>query len=513
MWKHGWIVFVFLLSSAPVCSLDTDGDGVSDFQDICPTIPNPDQAPEACVPFSGEYPIDRPAATEFLGEGIQNLAGSALSGAGDVDGDGLSDFLIGAHYNDEGGEMAGKVYLYLGRREGYGETVLLSEAEISFVGEAPFDCAGIALSGAGDVDGDGLSDFLIGAYLNDEAGFDAGKAYLLFGKERGWAAGFPLAQAPLQFLGEHSGDGAGITLSGGGDFNGDGLADFAIGAPANGDAGPLAGRVYLFFGRSRPWDGVFSLAEADVIITGEAAGDRAGSALSLSHDLDGDGFSDLVIGAPGAGSAGNQTGKVYLLFGGTTVSNARISLSEVTTTIAGAHPFDQAGAFLATSPDLDGDRFADLLVAAPGSDGSAPDGGAIFLLSGGRRDFPATLGESDAEFPGEAGYDQSGRVAAVGDLDRDGRADFLVGTPPNDSGGHYAGKAHLLLGRPFSGTYPLQSASAAFVGEHPADEAGYALAGAGDVNGDGFADFLIGAIGNDEAAEMAGKAYLFYGRN
>ena len=126
-------------------------------------------------PINGENDLSA-ADARLVGEEVEDLAGHTVSGAGDVNGDGRGDVLIGAHGHDTGGGLAGAAYLVLGPING---ATALSDADVRFVGEAANDHAGSALSSAGDVDGDGLDEFLIGAYGNDTGGSTAGAAYLL----------------------------------------------------------------------------------------------------------------------------------------------------------------------------------------------------------------------------------------------------------------------------------------------------------------------------------------------
>jgi hypothetical protein len=115
----------------------------------------------------------------FVGENTGDSAGISVSSAGDVDGDGLDDLLVGAYENDDGGTSAGKAYLILAASLGSTSTIDLSLADYSFVGENPGDLAGHSVAGAGDVDGDGLDDLLVGAHGNNDGGNGAGKAYLI----------------------------------------------------------------------------------------------------------------------------------------------------------------------------------------------------------------------------------------------------------------------------------------------------------------------------------------------
>ena len=157
------------LTDPAACLTDSDGDGYSDrLWSLCPTTRSLSEA-----------------RFQFVGETNGDYAGYSVSNAGDVDGDGLGDILIGAFGDDDGANAAGKSYLILGASLGNSSTIDLSTADYAFVGENWADYSGYFLSSAGDVDGDGLDDILIGAHYNDDGGSDIGKSYLILGSSLG----------------------------------------------------------------------------------------------------------------------------------------------------------------------------------------------------------------------------------------------------------------------------------------------------------------------------------------
>jgi hypothetical protein len=187
--------------------------------------------------------VDLAAAdARLVGEDIADAAGTSVSGAGDVDGDGHDDLLVGAPYNDEAASFAGAAYLVLGPVTGRLDLAL---ADATFRGEGDSVCAGFSVSGAGDVDGEGHDDLLIGAYSDDEGGKTAGAAYLVLAPVAGT---LDLSRANATFLGEEREDVAGWSVSGAGDVDGDGLADLLMGAWGNDEGGDRAGAAYLVYG-------------------------------------------------------------------------------------------------------------------------------------------------------------------------------------------------------------------------------------------------------------------------
>ena len=210
---------------------DVDGDGHDDL--LVGALSNDEGGPNAGAAYLVHGPISGvtylAGFTKLIGEADVDFAGFSISGAGDNNGDGYHDFLVGAYANDEGGEDAGAAYLVHGDLT---YTANLADADAKLVGEAAGDWAGYSVSGAGDVDGDGLGDFLVGTYINAEGGIDAGAVYLLYGPATGT---IDLTNADVKLVGI-GGDWAGYSASGAGDVDGDGLGDVIVGAKGSGAA-------------------------------------------------------------------------------------------------------------------------------------------------------------------------------------------------------------------------------------------------------------------------------------
>jgi hypothetical protein len=175
----------------------------------------------------------------LVGEEDGDKAGYAVDGAGDVNGDGYADLLVGAYGNDDGGSLAGKVYLVYGPVSG---TVFLASADARFLPLAAGDELGSYVAGVGDTNGDGLDDILIGAH---EASSGKGEAYLFWGTPSGQLS---VADANARLLGENPDDFAGQGVAGAGDTDGDGLDDILIGAQGYDDVGNWRGIAYLLTG-------------------------------------------------------------------------------------------------------------------------------------------------------------------------------------------------------------------------------------------------------------------------
>jgi uncharacterized repeat protein (TIGR01451 family) len=274
-----------------------------------------------------DYPLDA-ADASFLGEATQDRIGRAVTGVGDVNGDGYDDFVIGSISSDYGGVDAGQNYLFLGRatpgdpgydpaRPWWGTDFAVVGADASFVGESAGDESGRRVAGAGDVNGDGYSDVIIGGARHSTVGHWAGIAHLILGRPGAdWGLRFSLAAADASFVGEMAGDQAGRRLSGAGDINNDGYDDFIIGAPHNNRGGPAAGTAYLIYGRPTVnWGSYYSLSYADVIYVGKPEIGVAGYDEGWLGDFDGDGIDDFLIAAYGGRNNEHVPGETYVLLG------------------------------------------------------------------------------------------------------------------------------------------------------------------------------------------------------
>ena len=236
----------------------------------------------------------------LVGEAAGDLAGDAVAGGRDLDGDGLNDVAVGARQSSPGGSASGGAYLLYGPLSG---TIDLADAELTLSGQAANDAAGTSVALTGDVTGDGLPDLLVGATGHDAAGTGAGAAYVFAG---GTTGSLSLAAADAKLLGRVGGENLGGTACAAGDTDGDGLADVAVGAEGHNSG---RGAVYLYSG---PLSGTVAGLDATSRIRGHAAGDRVG-ACSGGLDVNGDGLDDLLLGAEGNDITANYAGAAWLL--------------------------------------------------------------------------------------------------------------------------------------------------------------------------------------------------------
>jgi hypothetical protein len=428
----------------------------------------------------GKGEIIPEAITErfFTGQGAGDRFGNSVSGAGDVNGDGYDDIIIGAYFNSAGGTNAGRAYIFFG---GPNMDFL---PDVILQGEAAVDHFGISVSSAGDVNGDGYADVIVGAYRNDAGGTDAGRAYIYFGG--------PAMNniADVVLTGEAAVDQFGNSVSSAGDVNGDGYSDVLVGALTNDAGGNNAGRAYIYFG-GPAMDNI-----ADVILTGEAADDQFGNSVSSASDVNGDGYSDVIVGANLNDAGGTLAGRSYIFFGGSAMDN----IPDVVLT--GEAAFDNFGNSVSSAGDVNGDGYSDVIVGANLNDAGGSDAGRSYIFFGGS----AMDNIPDVVLTGEAAGDQFGiSVSSAGDVNGDGYSDVIVGARWNDAGGTNAGRSYLYFG----GTAMDNIPDIIMTGEVDFDVFGISVSSAGDVNGDGYSDVIVGAYLNDAGGSDAGKAYLY----
>jgi hypothetical protein len=453
------------------------------------------------------------AHASFWGEDAGDYSGYSVAGAGDVNGDGYDDILVGAYEDDDGGSNAGQVYLIFGKPGGWTMDFDLSNADASFVGENADDEAGYPVAGAGDVNGDGYDDILIGASWNDDGGHWTGQTYLIFGKVSGWAMDTDLSSADASFWGEYMSDHSGGSVAGAGDVNRDGYDDILIGAGGNDDGGSGAGQTYLILGKASGWAMDTDLSSADASFWGEGAGDDSGSSVAGAGDVNRDGYDDILIGAVGNDDGGTYAGQTYLIFGKASGWAMDTDLSAADASFWGEDTYDDSGSSVAGAGDVNGDGYDDMLIGAYADEDGGSYAGQTYLILGKASGWAMDTGLSavSASFWGEDAGDESGRsVAGAGDVNGDGYDDILIGAWEDEDGGSNAGQTYLILGKASGWTMDkdLSAASASFWGEEASDYSGFSVASAGDVNGDGYDDILIGAFGDDDGGSSAGQTYL-----
>lgn len=491
------------------------------------------------------------AGTTIFGVDGSDESGRSVSNAGDVNGDGFDDLIIGARYGDGADNSktsAGESYIVFGSASPQATINLanLGSAGITIFGADTGDQLGTSVSGAGDVNGDGFDDLIVGAFGGDAAGNSrsgTGESCVVFG-----GTSLPMTinvatpgAVSITIFGVDGGDQSGSSVSGAGDVNGDGFDDLLIGATSGDGASNTvfgAGETYIVFGgASLPtMIDLANLGSTGVRIFGVDNVDISAKSVANAGDVNGDGFDDIIIGAYQAAAAGNAkpfAGESYLIFGGpslpTTINLANLGSAGIT--IFGADADDRSGISVSTAGDVNADGFDDLLIGAsgariPGNSVDIVSAGKSYLIFGAMA-MPSTI---DLASLGSAGVTILGApmpafsgcsVSAAGDFNADGFDDLLIGAFASNARGALGpvtGQGYLVFG---SASLPatislanLGSSGLEILGVDERDYSGTSVSNAGDVNGDGFDDLLVGAPKADGAGNVtadSGESYLIFG--
>ena len=444
-------------------------------------------------------------------------AGGALAAAGDVNGDGFGDVIIGAQTADPASRSdAGSAFVVFGGPNPANAALgALGAGGFRIDGAVAGDRLGVGVARAGDVNGDGRDDLIVGAYAADSY---RGRAYVVFGKaDPGTVDTAALGTAGFQIDGQATNDWLGVAVAGGRDVNGDGRSDVVVGARrADNNARAASGSAYVIFGRSATTTiDTGALGAAGFRIDGPAATVNGGAAASLQlpGDMNGDGRSEVAVGVPGLTTAGSA----YVVFG--KASTAAVDLLAPggagyrINGVAG----DNLGNGLASPGDVNGDGRADLALNAILADNNGrTDSGSVYVLHGKADTSTVSLSTFIADaaglrIDGPADVKQAGRaIAAPGDVNGDGRADLLLSTYQSTVPGRAnAGLAYVVYGTGATGAQDLGALGAGGYVVYGAVADGYLepVAGAGDINGDTRPDVLFGA----PSAGTGGTAYALFG--
>ena len=464
---------------------------------------------------------DLNGANGFILNGINSgdESGSSVASAGDVNGDGIDDLIIGA----VGAASAGQSYVIFGSKSSWSSPISL----LSLNGNNGFTINGISGGGqsghsvasAGDVNGDGIDDLIIGA----ESAASAGQSYVIFGSKSSWSS--PISLLSLNgnngFIlnGISAGDQSGYSVASAGDVNGDGIDDLIVGAPL----ASSTGQSYVVFGNKGPWSSPISLSSLNgnngFILNGINASDHTGFSVANAGDVNGDGIDDLIVGAQNGAPGG--AGKSYVVFGSKNGWSSPISLLSLNGAngfiLNGINSNDQSGWSVATAGDVNGDGIGDLIVGAHIASSGA---GQSYVVFGSK--VPWSSPFSLSSLNGANGFilnginpgDESGSsVASAGDINGDGIDDLIVGAPTASSA---TGRSYVVFGSNKSWSSPISLSSLngnngfTINGINAGDQSGWTVASAGDVNGDGIDDLIIGA---NDASLKAGQSYVVFSQN
>ncbi len=462
--------------------------------------------------------LDGTNGFRLQGIDVSDRSGVSVSDAGDVNGDGFDDLIIGAVYAAPGGDaLAGESYVVFGAAGGFAPALDLASLDgtngFRLDGIDSVDASGYSVSGAGDINGDGFDDVIVGAAGSN--GF-TGESYVVFGAAGGFAPALDLASLNgsngFRLDGIDADDYSGVSVSSAGDVNGDGFDDLIIGArQADPGGNGEAGESYVVFGAAGGFAASFDLSTLDGTngfrLDGIDASDRSGVSVSDAGDVNGDGFDDIIIGAYKA----SPGGEAYVVFGAAGGFAANIDLSTLDGTngfrLDGIDPVDDAGWSVSGAGDFNGDGFDDVIIGAvrgdPNGNETAGESYVVFGAAGGfdpAIDLATLDGTNGFRLDGIDIGDRVGRsVSGAGDVNGDGFDDLIVSAFLADKGSiGNAGESYVIFGNNATGAVDVVGTANAdiLVGTANAD---IIVAAQGDdtITGDAGDDRMTGAVGDD----------------
>jgi len=511
----GWSWFGMPLGSAG----DQDGDGLDDIAIGSPELNNAVRVFYA-ADLTSSVVESSEAAIDVSVQDVAMPSVGELVRMGDLDGDQRGDVMLLSPAASGGRGMA---CIFLGSNLSAGSELIMGDADYCLVG-AREDRLHVVVS-AGDVDGDGLDDILA---AGSSGGDYVGQVYLLFSSGLGTEQVIYLEDsADYIFGGEVASDRLGYgqyAVSSAGDVDGDGLADILLGSERFDTTEDDTGRAYLFLAASLGATRTRSAADADYIFTGESGDNHLGRAVAGVGDVNGDGTDDFVVGAHGWGYAdrwpGDHVGKIYLFLGSNLGDTGEVDVLTADYTFIGQSDpqRDYAGSSLMRGGDIDGDGLQDLVFAGRYNSSIMTGNGMFYVVLGASLGAESEIGLVDADysFVGVEEEQFAGQVMSqLGDVDGDGRDDLLFCSPKRDADRADAnaegrGTSYLFLAAnlvPETADYALEDADYQFIGAAAGDRAGESGTIAGDINGDGLDDLVIGA-GDWQGG--SGRAYVMF---
>ncbi len=531
---------------------DVNGDGLADVAVNAPgnTVGSGTFARYVVVVHGARAGIGVPLIEWYVTRNDGTDWGSSIGTAGDVNNDGFSDLMVGSSTFSNGQTSEGRVEIFYGAGAGpstsAAQSFTTSQSSTYFawkcttVGDVNGDgFSDVAMSGpgidvnvtddgqlqlkygsatglvagpqwagpqgggsfassvapAGDVNGDGYADMVVGAPLTGTSG----RAYCWYGGPSGPSAGAANWDVSFGTAGAYFG----FSVAGAGDVNNDGFADVVVGAPYDETDESNEGRAYLFLGSATGLSTTPSW-----VVEGNQVDANLGSSVAGAGDVNGDRYSDVVVGEPGCSPSSGVffwpgSGRMLVYHGAAGGLGAAAA-----TSIDGFFSLYQFGSSVASAGDVDGDGYSDILVAAYLADRTVSDEGEVYVYRG----SPVGILTSAwwTYHYGQAYANLGTAIASAGDVNGDGFSDVIVGANFADKNGLHDNGEALVFAGPLTGsrgTTPIWS----FAGQSSLENFGNSVGSAGDINGDGFSDIIVGSPGWTSAYYGQGRALVFYG--
>ena len=551
------------LGSSVSTAGDVNGDGYADVIIGCPNFTNGENNEGRALLFQGSS-TGLSGTPNWINESNQVLAnfGNSVFTAGDINGDGFSDVIIGAKLYDNGENNEGRTYVFNGSSSG-----LSSASNWTAVSGQTGSNYGFSVASAGDVNSDGYSDVIIGAPSFDNGETDEGKFFAYYGS----SSGLPAIPDYSAIEGNQTGAQLGFSVATAGDVNGDGYSDVLIGVPYFDNGQTAEGLVYLVFGSPSGLEyGVGWLAESN------QAGALFGNCVSTAGDVNGDGYSDVIIGANRFDNGQTDEGKTFVWFGSSSGLGVNGTPLNADWTAESNQAGADFGISVASAGDVNGDGYSDVIIGADKYDNGDTDEGKFFAYYGTSAGLPAAPDYSAIEgnqTNAKLGYS----VSSAGDVNGDGYSDVLIGVPYFDLGQIDEGLVYLVFGSSAGLEYGIgwsaesNQANALFgnsvstagdvngdgysdviIGAVNYDNGeldeggaflyhgsssglgvngtplnanwtsesnqlnayfGVSVSTAGDVNGDGYSDVIVGSTQFTSGMSNEGSALVYYGNN
>ncbi|MCB0747979.1 MAG: FG-GAP repeat protein, partial [Ignavibacteriae bacterium] len=459
---------------------DVNGDGYSDVIIGAPLYDfnSLNNCGAAFVYYGTNTGVNSTVQKTIYGNNANSNLGSSVSTAGDVNGDGYSDIIVGEPFYKIGIETKGAFYIYHGSNSG-----LSNNANFNATGQDGSEF-GLSVSTAGDVNGDGYSDIIVGAHKYTFPEFEEGLSFIYYGSSSGLDNSVDYLEADIASAK------FGFSVSTAGDVNADGYSDVIVGMPDyNGPSN--GGAVLVFLGSS---GGI--LSTPNFYNTFSTADFKFGQSVATAGDVNGDGYSDVVVGSPN----NNGYDRATVFYG----SSSGINLDLLPTVLTINQTSVNFGSSVSTAGDINGDGYSDVIIGAPNySNGETNEGGAFvyYGTSNGINTISPIIIETNSA-SAQLGF----CVATAGDVNGDGLSDVIIGAPFYNfsvQGGAafvYTGKTD---GLSLAANWDYVSQS--FSGF------GISVSTAGDVNADAFSDVIIGAYEYDQGENNEGAAFVFHG--